>query len=221
MSLFQKKPSLESSAPAYVLDFNSGDSTGIEDKLLIVGLGNPGKEYEGTRHNIGFDVIDNFAKLEDFPDWINKKDLKGQISLRSIGGKKIILLKPSTYMNLSGEAVQLTQNFYKIDNSKTLIVHDELDVNFGSIRIRGKGKDAGHNGIKSVINKIGDEFSRLRIGVGPKQPEQIDSAQYVLKKFTTEEQNHLSKLRKEAINIINEYIFSSGNLEPETRKFIY
>lgn len=221
MSLFQKKPSLESSAPAYVLDFNSGDSTGIEDKLLIVGLGNPGKEYEGTRHNIGFNVIDNFAEKEEFPGWTNKKDLKGQINMKSINGKRIILLKPSTFMNLSGEAVQLTQNFYKIDNSKTLIVHDELDVNFGSIRIRGKGKDAGHNGIKSVINQIGDEFSRLRIGVGPKQPEQIDSADFVLKKFTAEEQKHLSKLEKEAINIINEYIFSSGKLEPETRKFIY
>ena len=220
MSLFQKKPSLESSAPAYVLDFNS-DSTGIEDKLLIVGLGNPGKEYMGTRHNIGFEVLDNFAKLEDFPDWINKKDLKGHISLKSIGGKRIILLKPSTYMNLSGEAVQLVQNFYKIDNSKTLIVHDELDVNFGAIRIRGKGKDAGHNGIKSVINQIGDEFSRLRIGVGPKQPEQIDSADYVLKKFSKTEQSYLSKLHKESTNIINEYIFSGGKLDPETRKFIF
>lgn len=220
MSLFQKKPSLESSAPAYVLDFNS-ESTGIEDKLLILGLGNPGKEYEGTRHNIGFDVLDNFAQLEDFPNWINKKDLKGQVSLKSIGGKRIILLKPSTYMNLSGEAVQLAQNFYKIYNSKTLIVHDELDVNFGSIRIRGRGKDAGHNGIKSVINQIGDEFSRLRIGVGPKQPEQIDSAEFVLKKFTKKEQDDLSKLRKESANIINEYIFSGGNIEPETRNFIY
>lgn len=220
MSLFQKKPSLESSAPAYVLDFNNGDTTGIEDKLLIVGLGNPGKEYEGTRHNIGFDALNHFAKLEDFPDWINKKDLKGHISLKSINGKKIILLKPSTYMNLSGNSVQLVQNFYKIDNSKTLIVHDELDVNFGSIRIRGKGKDAGHNGIKSVINQIGDEFSRLRIGVGPKQPEQIDSADYVLKKFTSKEQADLNKLHKEATNIINEYIFSSGSISPETRKFI-
>ncbi|MBI5357789.1 aminoacyl-tRNA hydrolase [Candidatus Saccharibacteria bacterium] len=220
MSLFQKKPSLESSTPAYVLDFNS-DSTGIEEKILIIGLGNPGKEYNGTRHNIGFEVLDGFAEKEEFPGWMNKKDLKGQINMRSINGKKIILLKPSTFMNLSGEAVQLAQNFYKIDNSKTLVIHDELDVNFGFIRIRGKGKDAGHNGIKSVINQIGDEFARLRIGIGPKQPGQIDSSDFVLKKFTTEEQKHLSNLAKEAVNIINEYIFSNGNIDPETRKFIY
>lgn len=213
MALFQKKPAVESSAPYYTL--------GLEENLLIVGLGNPGDEFIGTRHNIGFGAVDSFAKSEDFPTWISKKDLKGDISVKSIGGKRIILLKPKTYMNLSGEAVQLVQNFYKIDNSKTLVVHDELDVDFGSIRIRGKGKDAGHNGIKSIINQVGDDFSRLRIGIGPKRPEQIDSSDFVLKKFTTEEQNHLSKLNNEAVNIINEYIFSGGKLEPETRKFVY
>ena len=149
MALFQKKPSVETSAPFYAM--------GLEDTFLIVGLGNIGKEYDGTRHNIGFDLVDHFARKQDFPDWINKKDLKCALTSYKVGNNKIILIKPTTYMNNSGEAMQSVQRFYRIENSKTLVVHDELDIDFGSIRTRTGGKSAGHNGIKSIIAHCGED----------------------------------------------------------------
>lgn len=212
MSLFQKKPVIESSAPFYTL--------GLGSTLLIVGLGNLGKKYEGTRHNIGFDVVDNFAAKNDFPAWIAKKDLKCELTSHSLGNNKIILIKPATYMNLSGEAVQTVQHFYRIDNSKTLAVHDELDIDFGSIRTRVGGKSAGHNGIKSLISHCGEDFSRVRIGVGPKKPEQIKSEDFVLKKFNKEEQSNLKLLLQESGSILSEYAYGNGELPAETRSFL-
>ena len=212
MALFVKKPILDSNAPLY--------SLGLNTTILIVGLGNPGKEYEGTRHNIGFEVLDNFAKKQDFPEWINKKDLKSTITSHKLGSNKIILVKPTIYMNNSGEAVQAIQHFYRIDNSKTLVVHDEIDIDFGLIRTRIGGASAGHNGIKSVIQHCGDDFSRVRIGIGPKQPEQIKSEDYVLASFSKQQQENLKLLLQETNSILSEYSFSTGELPAETRSFI-
>lgn len=212
MGLFQKKPSVETSAPFYTL--------GLETTLLIVGLGNIGKEYAGTRHNIGFDVADHFAKKQGFENWINKKDLKCALTSHKLGNSKVILIKPTTYMNNSGEAVQAVQRFYRIDNSKTLIVHDELDIDFGAIRTRKGGKSAGHNGIKSVIAHCGEDFGRVRIGVGPKKPVQIASEDFVLSKFSPEQEKSLKLLLQETNSIISEYCYGSGELPVETRSFI-
>src|SRR5579864_8169679 len=142
MPFLQKKPQVSSSLPLYTL--------GLQKTTLIVGLGNVGQQYIGTRHNIGFHCLEAFAKATEFPDWIEKKDLKGQLTSQTLGDRRVILMKPTTMMNLSGEAVQATANFYKIAPQDIVVVHDELDIDFGQIRTRVGGSDAGHNGVKSI-----------------------------------------------------------------------
>jgi len=212
MALFQKKPIVESSAPYYQL--------GLEVTLLIVGLGNIGKEYDETRHNIGFSVVDYFASKSDFPNWINKKDLRAIITSNTIGTARVILAKPTTFMNDSGEAVQSLLHYYKVDVAKTLIIHDELDIDFGQIRLRKGGSSAGNNGLKSIIEHGGEDTLRMRIGIGPKKPKQIDSADFVLSKFTKNEQKNLSLLFQESTSILSEFAYANGDLPSETRTFI-
>lgn len=213
MALFQKKPIVESSSPFYTL--------GLETNLLIVGLGNIGDEFDHTRHNIGFEIIDEFARKNDFAKWHNKSDLKSLISVHKLGSTRVILAKPTTLMNLSGEAVRAVQDFYKIDNSKTLVIHDELDIEFGSIRMRSGGKAAGHNGIKSIIQHCDENFDRIRIGIGPKTPKQIDSADFVLKRFSPKQKDQMKNLLTESTSIVSEYVYSGGKLPQETRSFIF
>lgn len=210
MALFVKKPQT-SSPPIY--------SLGLNRVVLIVGLGNPGKEYDGTRHNIGFAVIDALAEKQEFDPWVEKKDLKAQYTSATLGSTRTILIKPTTFMNLSGEAVRATLDFYKVPPQQVLVIHDELDIPFGQIRTRMGGGSAGHNGIKSVSQHLGDNYGRVRIGVGPKEPEQIDSADFVLAKFSTEQQEHMPALLKEAQAIVTEYIYGT-ELLAETRSFI-
>jgi PTH1 family peptidyl-tRNA hydrolase len=213
MSLFQRRPQTSNPTMYY--------TTGLNQTVLIVGLGNPGKEYDKTRHNIGFHCIDSFAASNDFPDWISKKDLKGQLTQTTINDTRIILLKPTTFMNSSGEAVEATRHFYNIQMSHILVVYDELAVDFGSIRTRVGGSAAGHNGIKSIIQHTDEKFGRVRIGIGPKTPEQIDSADYVLQKFSKTELEHLPALTKEVNAILSEFVYSPGQLSAETRSFLF
>lgn len=132
---------------------------------IIAGLGNPGKEYEHTRHNMGFDVIDILADRWKVAGW--KKDMKADIVTVIVGGEKVLLVKPLTYMNLSGEAVGAIAKYYKVDLDDIFIVCDDLDLPPGKTRIRKKGSAGGHNGIKSLIACLGSEaFNRFRIGVG-------------------------------------------------------
>jgi PTH1 family peptidyl-tRNA hydrolase len=213
MGLFQRDQTDKAShAPLYTLSQNS--------TLLIVGLGNIGKEYQDTRHNIGFVAVEHFATKQEFPSWIAKKDLKCQLTTRTLGDSRVILVKPTTLMNNSGEAVQAVQRFYRVDNALTLLVYDELDIDFGLIRTRMGGSAAGHNGVKSVIQHAGEETGRVRIGIGPKQPAQIDSADYVLAKFSKEQQDHLEALKRETNSLLTEYVFSKGELPADTRTFI-
>jgi PTH1 family peptidyl-tRNA hydrolase len=211
MALFQKKPDVSSSVPLY--------SIGTHRTLLVIGLGNAGAEYDGTRHNIGFAALDDFAGRNDFPAWINKKDLKCHLTMQSMGQSRVILIKPTTFMNNSGEAVQAVQHFYKIDNGSTLAVYDELALPFGQLRSRGGGSDAGHNGVKSLIAHIGEDFLRLRIGVANEFSAKADASDFVLGKFTTDEKVQLPHVIKEAGVMITEYIYS-GQLPPETRQAI-
>lgn len=211
MALFQKKPQVQSSAPLYTL--------GANKTVLVIGLGNPGKEYAGTRHNIGFEVVDEFAKKNGFPGWVAKKDLKCQISLQNMGESRVVLCKPSTFMNNSGEAAQAVQRFYRVYNQNTLAVYDELAVPFGSLRTRLGGSDAGHNGVKSLIRHIGGDFGRLRIGAGSGLSKKTDPAEFVLGKFSKSEQKDLNQIIREANAIITEYIFS-GQLPHETRSLL-
>lgn len=209
MSLFQKRPDASSHLPVY--------SLGLTKTLMIVGLGNPGKQYDGTRHNIGFAAIDELAQRQDFDPWIGKKDLKCQITINTIGDSRVILIKPITFMNLSGEAVQAAAHFYKIPLGQILVIHDELDIPFGQIRTRNGGSAAGHNGVKSVIQHMGEDFGRLRIGIQAKNP--IEATDYVLAKFAKAEQAELPALLKESTAILTEYIHG-GALLQETRNFL-
>lgn len=212
MGLFQRRPQV-SDPVNYV-------TVGLNKTILIVGLGNPGSEYDGTRHNIGFECIDEFvAKNSDMGGWVTKKDLKCLMSTGRMGEVRVIAIKPTTFMNLSGEAVLAVSDFYKIHPNQTAVVHDELDINFGQIRTRMGGASAGHNGIKSIIQHLGEDFGRVRIGVGPKTPEQIDSADFVLSKFTKAQQADIPALRREANALLTEYVFA-GTLPADTRSFL-
>lgn len=157
--------------------------------FLIVGLGNPGKEYEDTRHNIGFKVIDNIAK--EYNIEINRQKFKGTYGEGFIDGKKVILLKPTTYMNLSGESVREVVDFYNLENEEVLVIYDDISLETGSLRIREKGSAGGHNGIKSIIAHLGsDVFPRIKVGVG--QPTG-DLVKHVLGKFSKEETDLLNQ----------------------------
>ena len=153
---------------------------------IIVGLGNPTKEYQNTRHNIGFDVIDKLA--ERFSITVLEKKHKALIGKGIINGQKVILAKPQTYMNLSGESVRELIDYYKVDEETELIViYDDISLDVGQLRIRKKGSAGGHNGIKSIIQHLGtDAFPRIKMGVGEK-PKGYDLADYVLGHFKKEE----------------------------------
>lgn len=211
MGLFQKRPDIGNNRPAYTL--------GMHKTLLIVGLGNIGKEYVGTRHNIGFTCVDKLAESLEFDNWTTKKDLKCQLTSKTVGDSRVILCKPTTLMNLSGEAVQKVIRFYKVNTEHVVAVHDEIDIDFGHIRTRQGGGSAGHNGVKSVSSHIGENYGRVRIGIGPKHPEHIDSADFVLAKFSKNEQQQVANLLQETVAILTEYIFSTA-LPTETRHFI-
>ena len=153
---------------------------------IIVGLGNPTKEYHNTRHNIGFDVIDKLADMYSIS--VLEKKHKALVGKGIINGQKVILAKPQTYMNLSGESVRELVDYYKIDEETELvIIYDDISLDVGQLRIRKKGSAGGHNGIKSIIQHLGtDVFPRIKMGVGEK-PKGYDLADYVLGHFKKEE----------------------------------
>ncbi len=152
---------------------------------LIAGLGNPGKEYEGTRHNVGFETLDVLA--DKYSIDIREKAFKGLIGKGVIDGNKVILVKPQTYMNLSGECIRQVMDYYKVDPSDFIVIYDDISLVPGGIRIRKKGSAGGHNGIKNIIAHLGtQEFARVRIGVGEK-PARMDLADYVLGHFHKDE----------------------------------
>ena len=153
---------------------------------IIVGLGNPTREYENTRHNIGFDVIDKLA--QEFSITVLEKKHKALIGKGIINGQKVILAKPQTYMNLSGESVRELVDYYKVEEeTELLVIYDDISLDVGQLRIRKKGSAGGHNGIKSIIQHLGtDVFPRIKMGVGEK-PKGYDLADYVLGHFSKEE----------------------------------
>ncbi|MGB4191590.1 MAG: aminoacyl-tRNA hydrolase [Rickettsiales bacterium] len=159
--------------------------------IILVGLGNPGLNYENTRHNIGFNLIDAIAEKFDFPSFSNK--FASLVSSKLILNKKITLLKPQTYMNLSGEAVAKVSSFYKIDLSNIIVIHDDIDLSFAKIKMKIAGGSGGHNGIKSIDQHLSSNYYRLRIGVG-KPNSMRNVGDYVLDKFTKEEEKIIEKI---------------------------
>ena len=164
---------------------------------LIAGLGNPSKTYEGTRHNVGFSMIDAIA--DAFQIDVTTKKHKAIVGRGVIEGMKVILAKPQTYMNLSGESIREIADFYKIDPENMIIIYDDISLDVGRLRIRKKGSAGGHNGIKNIIAHLGtDVFPRIKVGVGEK-PQGWDLADYVLSKYSKEEQQ---ALREASDNVI-------------------
>ena len=153
---------------------------------LIVGLGNPGEKYENTRHNVGFQVVDELAERQRAP--IQKLKFKALTNLLTISGEKVLVMKPVTYMNLSGEAVRPAADFYKIPPERILVISDDTALDPGRLRIRKGGSAGGHNGLKSIIQHLGtDQFPRVKIGVGEKPHPDYDMADWVLGKFAGED----------------------------------
>ena len=158
--------------------------------FLIAGLGNPGKEYENTRHNAGFMVLDALA--DKLGADISEKKHKALCGKAVIGGQKVILLKPQTYMNSSGESIRAAADYYKVDPEDILVVYDDISLAPGQLRIRAKGSAGGHNGIKSIIAHLNSQaFPRVKVGVGEKPHPDYDLAAWVLSRFTPQEKTKL------------------------------
>ena len=171
---------------------------------LVVGLGNYPKEYELTRHNVGFMCLDNLAQKYNV-NFKTEVKFKSDFASINLNDKKIILLKPLTFMNLSGEAIQKIVSFYKIKPENVLIVFDDISLDLGKFRFRSLGTDGGHNGIKSIINLLGTQkFDRLKIGIGP-QPKFVKSETFVLQHFSNEQILLLNKVICKSIDAIEDY----------------
>jgi peptidyl-tRNA hydrolase, PTH1 family len=161
---------------------------------VIVGLGNPGVKYDHTRHNVGFDVIDMLSEQLMMP--LDKKKFHGIYGMKNINDEKVILLKPQTYMNLSGESVRPLLDYFNISVEDLLVIYDDLDLPVGKIRLRQKGSPGGHNGIKSLIAHLGTQnFKRIRIGVD-RPPSGMAVPDYVLGKFRPDEQDGITEAMK-------------------------
>ncbi len=167
----------------------------------IVGLGNPEKRYENTRHNIGFDVIDALA--EEYRIAIRERGFRSLFGKGVIEGQRVILVKPQTYMNLSGESVRAIMDYFRVDaEEELLVISDDISLDVGVMRIRKKGSAGGHNGLKNIILHLGTEnFKRLRMGVGEK-PKEWDLIDYVLGHFPKEERDKVDESIKEAVKAV-------------------
>lgn len=172
---------------------------------LIVGLGNPDKNFDGTRHNIGFATLDEIAKSKDLT-WVKKDKFKAMAAEGYEGAEKILLIKPLTYYNLSGEAVQAAAHFYKIDLNDILVIHDELALPLGALRTRVGGSDAGNNGLKSIVATIGADFARIRIGIANEFTAKTDAADFVLGHFSHAENQKLEDIKNHAQKFAESFI---------------
>jgi PTH1 family peptidyl-tRNA hydrolase len=186
----------------------------LDNLFIIIGLGNPGRQYENTHHNVGFDTVDILSGK--FGIKIAKLKHKALIGDGLIQGKRVLLVKPQTYMNLSGESVREVVEWYNIPLKNIIIIYDDVDLPLGRIRIRPKGSSGTHNGMKSIIYQLqSDEFPRIRIGIG-KPPKNWDMADYILSRFDAEERKiigqSISKAAEAAVEIINSGIEKAMNM---------
>lgn len=168
---------------------------------ILVGLGNPGKEYERTRHNVGFMAIDAFVKANDLL-WKHEPALRSMIAEGNIDGAKTVCVKPTTYMNLSGEAVRLVVDRFHVNASSILVISDDIDLPLGSLRFRTEGGAGGHNGLKSIIAMLGtQQFARLKIGINP-PPAHVALENYVLEKFVKDEHGVIDRVVEKTVEIL-------------------
>lgn len=178
-----------------------------QDFFVIAGLGNPGSKYEGTKHNIGFDVVERLAKKYNIE--VNKFKHKALIGDGKIAGQRVLLVKPQTFMNLSGESIREIVNFYKIPQDHFLVIYDDTSLPVSGVRIRAKGSHGGHNGIRNIIDQMGtNEFWRIKVGIGEK-PNGWDLADYVLAKFNQDDLPMMEQGADKAVNAV-ELILTRG-----------
>lgn len=174
---------------------------------IIAGLGNPGRKYVGTRHNMGFEALDAVAAKYRID--IKKAKFNAIYGEGSIEGEKVVLVKPQTFMNLSGEAIREFKSWYKVEDSQIIIIYDDVSLPVGKMRIRAKGSAGGHNGLKSIIYQLGSEdFPRIKIGVGSPQNPDYDLADYVLGKFSKAEVKELVQMAINTADAVGEIIKS-------------
>lgn len=183
---------------------------------LIVGLGNPGRKYEGTKHNVGFDTITYLADEYRIP--YSGIQLKAMVGKGAIAGQKVLLAKPMTYMNLSGEAVGALVHYYKLDPEQELVViYDDISLEPGAIRVRKKGSAGGHNGMKNIISHLGtDHFPRIRIGIGEK-PANWDLADYVLSPFSREDRGRVDEAVEDAAKALQ--LILEGSMDEAMNRY--
>ncbi|WP_374685790.1 aminoacyl-tRNA hydrolase [Promineifilum sp.] len=177
-----------------------GEATGT---VLIVGLGNPGRQHLYNRHNVGFMAVDKLAARHDID--LRRVQSRALVGSGRIAGRPVILAKPQTFMNLSGEAVGALARFYKIAPEALLVVYDELDIPFGALRLREKGGAGGHNGMRSIIQHLGQEFARLRLGIG-RPPGRMDPAAYVLQDFGRDELPAAGEMLTTAVEAMESFV---------------
>lgn len=178
----------------------------MRPSLLVCGLGNPGKTYDHTRHNAGFAAIDLLAKQYGQEPWKQSGKFRSELCEARVTAIPVLLCKPQSYMNASGEPIQKLLQFYKLDPAvRLLVLSDDIDIPLGTLRLRVSGSAGTHNGLKSIIEQIGEGFPRLRIGIGPK-PEGADLATWVLDRFSKEQQETLNHAIAEIPKKLEEFI---------------
>ena len=190
---------------------------------LILGLGNPGKKYQNTRHNIGFAAIDflfeEWLEGEGSTAWHEEKKFQAEISEGNLNGEKIILAKPQTFMNNSGTSTSALVNFYKVEPKNIVVIHDDLDIAFGEIKVQTDRSSAGHNGIKSIIERLGTQaFTRVRVGIGKAdRAKQGEAADYVLNKFGLVERLKLKVVKNKILEEIKNNLTSTSSPTDKSR----
>lgn len=174
------------------------------ERFLIAGLGNPGREYAGNRHNVGFRCIERFAAVHGLS--FSKRQKKARVALGTVDDHPLVLARPRTFMNKSGQAVAPLVRFYKIPLERVLLIYDDLDLPLGTTRLRPSGGSGGHRGVRSVIQQLGSQaFARLRIGIG-RPPGRMDPADYVLQDFSAEEEELLDEVLEQTVDAIEAWL---------------
>lgn len=187
----------------------------MDELFIIAGLGNPGNKYNGTKHNVGFEALDILSR--EYSIDISKLKHKALLGEGKIGGKRVVLVKPQTFMNLSGESLREIVSWYKADINKVIIIYDDIDLDLGKIRVRPKGSSGSHNGMKSLIYHLqNDNFPRVRIGIGKPKPG-WDLANYVLSRFDKDEQEIIGEATQKSANAAVEII--KNGVESAMNKF--